>query len=63
MGGGGGNPCPTYHADDATVTLTAVNSDRYTFEHWGGACAGQNAVCVIPGFSADTDVIATFNGP
>jgi len=57
--------CVTHHADNSTITLTAVSDDQYTdravFDHWTGACAGQPATCTLSHLSADTETTAVFN--
>lgn len=50
------------YADGTQVTLTAIASEGYKFDHWSGALSGSENPTTIPVASA-TEVIAHFTKP
>ena len=45
---------------EATATLTAVPAGDYAFSVWTGACAGQEAACVLDDVVGDAEAEAAF---
>jgi hypothetical protein len=53
--------CALKYDAGATVTITPFNASGYVFDHWDGACKGQDRVCTIT-ISGDTRVVGVYIG-